>query len=286
MYRFLIFICLTSTLFACSSQQTLIQDSAPAIHPANIEQTPDAIPRIEEKSKGGNPSSYEVFGKTYHVLSSSEGFVQKGIASWYGTKFHGNKTSNGETYDMYAMTAAHKTLPLPSYLEVTNLTTGKKIVVRVNDRGPFHAGRIVDLSYAAAAKLGTLKTGTSVVEIRVINTRKTPLETLAKPPNTLSSSKENTFSYLSEKTRTQLPKKDPIYIQAGAFSVLSNASKFKNTLKAERVGFVSLKVEPKKDTLLYLVHIGPFFELKEAELMRLKLKEKGYNTTLYDNVKK
>ncbi|HAI96257.1 MAG TPA: septal ring lytic transglycosylase RlpA family lipoprotein, partial [Methylococcaceae bacterium] len=135
-------IFLISLLSACSSDTSIVRDSAPSIHPANIELTPDAIPRIEAKSRGGNPASYEVFGKTYHVLPSSEGFVQRGIASWYGTKFHGNKTSNGETYDMYAMTAAHKTLPLPSYVEVRNLDTNKKIIVRANDQGPFHDGRI------------------------------------------------------------------------------------------------------------------------------------------------
>ncbi|MGB1702571.1 MAG: septal ring lytic transglycosylase RlpA family protein, partial [Cycloclasticus sp.] len=170
-------------LSACSSDTSIVRDSAPSIHPANIELTPDAIPRIEAKSRGGNPPSYEVFGKTYHVLPSSEGFVQRGIASWYGTKFHGNKTSNGETYDMYAMTAAHKTLPLPSYVEVRNLDTNKKIIVRVNDRGPFHDGRIIDLSYAAAAKLGTLKNGTSSVEIKVINPRAYVTPDLAPPPS-------------------------------------------------------------------------------------------------------
>jgi len=262
-----------------------MKDSAPSVHPENIEQTPDAVPRIEAKSKGGNPSSYDVFGRTYQVLPSSEGFVQRGIASWYGTKFHGNNTSNGEVYDMYAMTAAHKTLPLPTYLEITNLSTGKKIVVRVNDRGPFHGGRIVDLSYAAAAKLGTLKTGTSIVEIRAITPQKISVAVLAKPPSTLSIAGNNTSSYLDEKSRLQRAKpakKEPIYIQVGAFSVLSNATKLKKKLKAQQVGFVSLKVEPKKSTLLYRVHVGPYFDLKSAQTAQLKLKQIGYDTALYE----
>jgi len=187
---------------------------------------------------------------------------------------------------MYAMTAAHKTLPLPTYLEVTNLSSGKKIVVRVNDRGPFHGGRIIDLSYAAAAKLGTLKTGTSIVEIRTIAAQKASVDALAKPPNTLSTSGSNTSSYLNEKSRLQQAKKraqkEPIFIQVGAFSALSNATRLKKKLKTQQVGFVSLKVEPKRNTFLYLVHVGPFFDLKSAQAAQLKLKQIGYDSALYD----
>ena len=113
-------------------------------------------PRVEARSRYGNPASYVVFGKTYHVMDDARarGFEQRGLASWYGTKFHGRRTSSGEPYDMYAMTAAHKELPLPTYVEVENLVNGRTVIVRVNDRGPFHEGRIIDLSYAAALKLG------------------------------------------------------------------------------------------------------------------------------------
>lgn len=190
--RIFLTLSLLCILAACGSQKPHIVDSAPPVHPTNIEHTPDAIPKVEVKSRGGNPRSYEVFGKTYYVLASSEGFTQRGTASWYGTKFHGNKTSNGETYDMYAMTAAHKSLPIPTYVEVRNLSNGKKIIVRVNDRGPFHDGRIIDLSYAAAAKLGTLTNGTSSVEIRAINPltyNPTPLDAppISKPLQPLNS---------------------------------------------------------------------------------------------------
>lgn len=130
---------------------------------------PDAVPRQEPRSRYGNPPTYEQFGRRYWTLDSSEDFADQGIASWYGKKFHGKRTSSGETYDMYEMTAAHKTLPLPSYVKVTNLQNGKKIIVRVNDRGPFHQNRIIDLSYVAALKLDIVGAGTGMVEVRAID---------------------------------------------------------------------------------------------------------------------
>lgn len=136
--------------------------------PPDVEQVPDAVPQKEPRSRGGNAPVYEVFGKTYRVIEKSEGFRERGHASWYGKKFHGRKTANGEIYDMFKMTAAHKNLPLPSYVRVTNPGNGRSVVVRINDRGPFHKGRIIDLSYAAAAKLGILKHGAAAVEIATL----------------------------------------------------------------------------------------------------------------------
>lgn len=135
---------------------------------------PNATPKDVPRSRYGNPESYEVLGQRYHVMSDASGFHQRGIASWYGRKFHGQRTSSGEPYDMYAMTAAHKTLPLPSWVEVTNLDNGRKAVVKVNDRGPFAKGRIIDLSYAAATKLGVVSPGTAPVSIRVVGPGYTP----------------------------------------------------------------------------------------------------------------
>ena len=126
---------------------------------------PDAVPRAEVKTRSGNPESYEVDGKEYHVLDTSRGYSQRGIASWYGQAFHGRSTSSGEPYDMYLMTAAHKTLPLPTYVQVTNLENGRTVVVRVNDRGPFVEGRIIDVSYVAAQRLGMVGRGTAQVEV-------------------------------------------------------------------------------------------------------------------------
>ena len=131
--------------------------------------TPDAAPKAEPKSRYGNPPYYDVFGKRYYVLSSSVAYVERGVASWYGPGFHKVKTSNGEMYDMYGMTAAHKTLPLPAYVRVTNLQNGRSVVVRVNDRGPFVGNRIIDLSYTAASKLDMLHNGTAMVEVRALD---------------------------------------------------------------------------------------------------------------------
>jgi rare lipoprotein A len=135
--------------------------------PANVA---DAVPRNEPLSRGAN-QPYERFGKRYVPLTSVQPFKQRGVASWYGKRYHGNKTSNGETYDMYAMSAAHPTLPIPSYARVTNVSNGKSVVVRINDRGPFLHGRIIDLSYAAAYKLGYTGTGSAQVEVESIISR-------------------------------------------------------------------------------------------------------------------
>ncbi len=146
------------------------QDSAPA-HPVDVSNVANAIPRVEPHSRYGNPESYVVFGQRYYVKKSSLNHVERGVASWYGTKFHGRRTSSGEPYDMLAMTAAHKSLPLPTYAEVTNLENGRKIIVKINDRGPFKKNRIIDLSYAAAIKLDITRAGTGLVEVRTIDPR-------------------------------------------------------------------------------------------------------------------
>jgi len=153
-------------LMACGGP-AVIRDSGPS-GPVDVSSIPNAQPRFEVRTRAGNKSPYTVLGKTYRVLPGSDGFRERGIASWYGNKFHGRKTSNGEVYNMYGMTAAHKNLPIPSYVKVTNLDNGRSIVVRVNDRGPFHEGRVIDLSYAGASKLGYLKQGTARVEVETL----------------------------------------------------------------------------------------------------------------------
>ncbi|PKF51829.1 septal ring lytic transglycosylase RlpA family protein [Enterovibrio nigricans] len=149
---------------------TLADDTAPDVVPT-LQHIEDAQPRYEPYSRAGN-KDYTVLGEQYHVLQEPETYSETGIASWYGKKFHGHKTSNGEIYDIYSMSAAHKTLPLPSYVEVENTANGKKAIVRVNDRGPFHEGRIIDLSYAAASKLDVLKTGTAPVKVTLLKVDK------------------------------------------------------------------------------------------------------------------
>ncbi|MHB1240174.1 MAG: septal ring lytic transglycosylase RlpA family protein [Gammaproteobacteria bacterium] len=145
----------------------LRSDGGPS-RPVDVAAIPNAVPRVEPLSRFGNPSSYVVYGRRYYVMASSEGFVQRGIASWYGTKFYGRRTASGEPYNMYAMTAAHRTLPIPTFIRVTNLRNHRWVIVRVNDRGPFARNRILDLSWAAAAKLGMLGQGTAPVATRAI----------------------------------------------------------------------------------------------------------------------
>jgi rare lipoprotein A len=144
-----------------------IRDSAPAELPrVDLIPEPDVVD--EPRSRYGNRSPYTVLGRSYRVMDSTEGFVEQGLASFYGNKFHGRRTSNLEVYDMYAFTAAHKTLPLPSFAKVTSLENGRSVIVRVNDRGPFHEGRVIDLSWAAAVKLDMHRAGTARVEVRAL----------------------------------------------------------------------------------------------------------------------
>jgi rare lipoprotein A (peptidoglycan hydrolase) len=158
----------------------------PTVLPQNapdVGQIPDAVPRDEPRSAFGNPPFYIVAGHRYVVLHSAAGYVERGVASWYGTEFHGLRTSTGEPYDMFAMTAAHKTLPLPCYARVTNLANGRHVVVRINDRGPFVANRIIDLSYSAAARLDMIHNGTAFVQVEVL-TAAAPTLTASMPVST------------------------------------------------------------------------------------------------------
>jgi len=161
---------LVIALAACSSSKKggYYKDDGPGANPpSNLASIPDARPRTEPLHRFAN-RPYEVFGKKYVPLASVQPFHQRGMASWYGKRFHGQKTASGESYDMYAMSAAHPTLPIPSYARITSLRTGQQVVVRINDRGPFHANRVIDLSYAAAYRLGLIGTGSGEVEIEAI----------------------------------------------------------------------------------------------------------------------
>lgn len=161
--------CLGLCLVFGGCGQTPVRDARHTANAPASRVTPGAIPRAERLSRYGNPESYEVFGQTYYPLKHSRGFVERGVASWYGPGFHRKRTSSGEPYDMYEMTAAHRVLPLPTYVEVTHLGSGRRAVVKVNDRGPFKDGRVLDLSYAAAQSLGIHAPGTAWVEIRALS---------------------------------------------------------------------------------------------------------------------
>jgi len=256
-YQLSLVLLLTSLLTACGSSPTFFEkgDSAPTHH-RDLSNIPDAVPRTEPRSRYGNPKSYVVRGIRYYVKESSAGFTQRGIASWYGTKFHGRRTSSGEPYDMYAMTAAHKTLPLPTYLEVINLRNNKRVVVKANDRGPFHPNRIIDLSYAAATKLGITASGTGLVEIRAIT-------------NT-SSLRPVTSKIHSDHKQTATPN---IYLQVGAFSSRYNAQQLHH--KLHNAAFERAKITT--GNAVFRVRIGPLSSVEEVDQLVDQLSTLGIN---------
>ncbi len=251
-FDFRLSTCLLIAIAAFTSGCATPGDGAPAA-PFDASGIPDAVPKAEPPSPYGNPDSYVVFGERYKVLDSAAGFRQRGTASWYGTKFHGRRTSSGETYDMYGMTAAHKTLPLPTYVRVTNLDNDRSVIVRVNDRGPFHDGRIIDLSYAAALKLDVVSTGTAPVEIVAID----PVAFHAGPE---SKDKAPAESAVAEA---------PLFIQLGAFSSADNALDLKGTL--EVAGLRPVTIAPHADGGLFRVRLGPFAAARAADEAALKL---------------
>jgi rare lipoprotein A len=244
--------------------------------PLDVFSIPDAVPRAEPRGRRGNPPFYEVFGKRYYVLASSDGFVERGTASWYGPGFHAASTSLGERYDMYAMTAAHKTLPIPCYAEVTNLRNGRKIVVRINDRGPFVGDRIIDLSYTAAAKLDMLLAGTAPVEVRVLTPGRNAAGS-ALPPSTPVAPPARTVPPVSvvNAPAASVPGAAPMFIQAGVFADHENARRRVEVLLAAGVELASLEELPRSDRTLHLVRVGPFASVEEFDLTMKHLRELG-----------
>lgn len=195
-------------------------------------------PKHEPFSRYGNPDSYAVSGQTYKVMTSASGYKTRGIASWYGTKFHSKRTSSGDDYDMYAMTAAHKTLPLPTYVRVKNLSNGRTAIVKVNDRGPFHNDRIIDLSYAAAIKLGLLPKGTAPVEIEALNFGK------------------HVAHY---------------YLQAGAF----DSPQLAGLLQTKVAKLTPSPVVVEEYNQRYIVKVGPFANKQMSDSLKGKLASNG-----------
>lgn len=226
--------------------------------PANLATVPDAVPKAEPRTRRGNPPNYEVLGKRYTVMASERGYKERGVASWYGPNFHAKATSNGDAYDMYAMTAAHKTLPIPAYVRVTNLNNGRSVVVRVNDRGPFVDNRIIDLSYTAAWKLDMLRSGTAFVEVEALLPGQNTITAAAVPP----------------------PPPPPLsairgwYVQAGAFAVEDNATRLVARLKAAGINDVTLR-NPGKDGTLWRVRIGPVADVAGYDQMINRLSALG-----------
>ncbi len=214
---------------------------------------PNAVPRVEAKSKWGNAPSYVVRGKRYYVLKSSLGYKKRGIASYYGLKFHNYKTSNGEIYNMYGMTAANKVLPLPTYVKVTNLKNHRWVIVRVNDRGPFHINRIIDLSFAAAKKLDMIKTGTALVEVVAIDPR--------HPEHTKSTNNSD--------------KSPQVYLQMGAFSEHNNALRLEHNLRRYTQRKIRITIGKSNGRSIYRVQIGPVKNVEEADQLTIIFKQHG-----------
>lgn len=221
-----------------------------------------------ERSERGNPPFYDVLGKRYHVLPSSDGYAQRGVASWYGRDFHGLTTSSGEPYNMYAMTAAHTTLPLPTWVEVTNLNNGKRVVVKINDRGPFVDNRLIDLSYSAALALDMIRDGTTRVEVRAVTA-----------PNELS--QRDAMAAVSPAPVAQLAATASIasanrmFVQVGAFSERDNAARLVDRLRASGFANPMLVSEADQRRVLHRVRIGPIASSAEFDELNARLRAIG-----------
>jgi rare lipoprotein A len=243
--------------------------------PPDVLSIPDAVPRAEPRGTRGNPPFYEVFGKRYYVMASSAGWTERGTASWYGPGFHSASTSLGEPYDMYAMTAAHKTLPIPCYAEVTNLRNGRKVVVRINDRGPFVGDRIIDLSYTAAAKLDMLLAGTAPVEVRVITPGAAQGPGSAAPPVVPAAPPPPPTVTVVNAPAVTHAGTDAMFIQAGVFSTHENARRRVEQLLAAGVELASLDELARNDRVLHRVRVGPFATVEEFDLNMTRLRGLG-----------
>ncbi|MDH3639336.1 MAG: septal ring lytic transglycosylase RlpA family protein [Gammaproteobacteria bacterium] len=236
-------------------------DGPPRRVRVDISKIPNAVPKHEPFSETAN-NAYVVAGKRYYPIQSARGYRERGVASWYGKKFHGRRTASGESYDMFAMTAAHRTLPLPSYARIENLRNGQSVVVKVNDRGPFLHNRLVDLSYAAAVKLGIIDTGTGLVEVAsVFPDSVVPVRSVATgPPDGLPATS--------------------LFVQLGAFVDPGNARAMRH--RAEREGFQPVSVQPvAQGSLTYhRVRIGPMGSVTDADQMMLRAERAGHRPRL------
>lgn len=251
--------------------------------PPDVSRVPDAVPRREPPSRAGNRSTYQVWGKTYHVLPDSRGYAREGTASWYGEKFHGYATSNGEIYDMYKMSAAHRSLPLPTYARVTNLDNGRSVIVRINDRGPFHSEREVDLSYAAAARLDILDNGTGRVRVEAIdverwlaeNARGAAVPARASVAPARSAEPTRQAAPASRAAASPAPSaadQGPVYLQIAALGSADNAEALKHRLEDE----LARPVRVDSRTGMHRVQVGPLADAGQVEPVRAALRRAGF----------
>jgi rare lipoprotein A len=262
---------LTLTLAGCGSSPQrqsggyYLDDGPGAIPPSKLDSIPDAKPRVEPLSTSAN-SPYTVLGKTYVPETRVGIYKARGLASWYGRKFHGQKTSSGEPYDMYGMTAAHRTLPIPSYARVTSLKTNKSVIVRINDRGPFYEGRIIDLSYAAAYKLGITAVGSGPVEVASVipGTETAVAQQVTPAPVAMPPAPSRIMPAAAEASG--------IYLQLGAFGLRSNAEEFLAKLRLQLSPLSSVLQIFARDGL-FRVHAGPYANRNDAQLAAEKIGE-------------
>jgi rare lipoprotein A len=244
----------------------------PACVPVRWEQRAPESQRVEAeptRSKRGNPPFYEVYGVRYHVQESSYGHRERGVASWYGKKFHGRQTSSGEIYDMYAMTAAHKTLPLPTHVRVTHLGNGKSIVLKVNDRGPFVDDRIIDLSYAAALQLDMIGTGTAMVDVEALTQgRAAPTQTTVSIGPTAPIPLAPPISAPSDNKGLPSPptaEAELLFLQVGAFGDVINAEYLQSQLRAKGLSNVVIRYDLDSEVAPYRVRLGPIIDATEYD---------------------
>ena len=267
--QLLILVLLAAALGGCGS--AAVKDGEPRSGSTRIPDLPDdPVPRPLPRSKYGNGPVYEVFGKTYTVMPTSSGYRERGVASWYGTKFHGNLTSSREPYDMYQMTAAHKTLPLPTFVRVRNLSNGRSIIVKVNDRGPFVHNRIIDLSYAAALKLDMVTSGTGLVEVEAIS--------FDDPPGDRPVRQTTTPQPAPVAPAAPPPKRideDHIFLQVGAFGSRDNAHRRRAALEDANIPTVFVVEDKSVSPALYRVRIGPIRGIVQYDLIVEELENLG-----------
>lgn len=277
-------ILLIGILLILSACSTVRKDGPPAYN-VDVSKIPDATPKVEARSKYGNYASYRVFGKVYHVMQNSKNYEEQGTASWYGTKFHAQRTSSGERYNMLAMTAAHKTLPLPTYVQVTNLKNGKKIIVKVNDRGPFEGNRLIDLSYVAAKKLGMLGHGTAYVDVKAIDPTRYDRNKFNQPAHVQDFYLARNGIKIHNKThRLHYAKNTPhhtqksvFYLQVGAFKNIALAENMK-TRVGKMISSPIQITQLSQQNKLYHVKIGPIRDVAMAKQITKQLKAVGLHT--------
>lgn len=261
------------SLAACGGND--VRDSAPSGSVSVPDLPGDPVPRPEARSRYGNGPVYEVLGQTYSVMDSSSGYKERGVASWYGKKFHGRLTSNREPYDMYEMTAAHKTLPLPTYVKVRNLRNNRSIIVRVNDRGPFVHNRIIDLSYAAALKLDMIRDGTSLVEVTAISFDDLPRDRPVRVVEPAEPPAPQPVPAPRPETPPATPQDHEIFVQVGAFGDRANAERRRAALMSGGIGGAFIFADEAATPPMYRVRIGPIEDVDDYDALVLKLEALG-----------